>query len=153
MVKSFLGKDPTYNHNLNVKATSEDVNRIKAIVCAAPNSDGSKPSFEWPFEANKDGVFKFVNKENLEVDLEDIFDAGQMEDIHNVVERGQHSLEVKDVRLGSRVMVEFTIAMWKKRPERSGCTFHLISVGVLERVRDDVLRGFQSPKKRQRTGR
>lgn len=24
-VKSFLGKDPMYNHNLNVKATSEDV--------------------------------------------------------------------------------------------------------------------------------
>ena len=57
VVKSFLRKDLTYNHNLNVKATSEDVNRIKAIVCAAPNSDASKPSFEWPFEANKEGVF------------------------------------------------------------------------------------------------
>ena len=45
VVKSFLGKDPMYNHNLNVKATSEDINRIKAIVCAAPNSDVSKPSF------------------------------------------------------------------------------------------------------------
>ena len=69
VVKSFLGKDPMYNHNLNVKATAEDVSRIKAIVCTAPNLDASKPSFEWPFEANKEGVFKFVNKENLEDDF------------------------------------------------------------------------------------
>ena len=152
VVKSFLGKDPMYNHNLNVKATAEDVSRIKAIVCTAPNLDASKPSFEWPFEANKEGVFKFVNKENLEDEFGEIFDAGQMEDIYNVVERRNHSLEATEVKLGSRVMVEFTIAIWRKRPERSGCTFHLISVGLLERVRNDVLGGFHSPKKRQRTG-
>ena len=139
VVKSFLGKDPMYSHNLNVKATSEDVSRIKAIVCAAPNSDVSNPSFKWPFEANKEGVFKFVNKENLEDKFGEIFDAGQMEDIYNVVERGHHSVEATEVKLGSRVMVEFTIAIWRKRPERSGCTFLLISVGLLERVRDDVL--------------
>lgn len=57
VVKSFLGKDPIYNQNLNVKATKEDIRRIKAIVCAAPNSDASKSSFEWPFEADKEGVF------------------------------------------------------------------------------------------------
>ena len=89
----------------------------------------------------------------MEDDFGEIFDTGQMEDIYNVVERTHHSLEAAEVRLGSRVMVEFTIAIWKKRPERSGCTFHLISVGLLERGRDDVLRGFQSPKKRQWTGR
>jgi hypothetical protein len=57
VVKSFLGSAPMYNQNLNVKATEEDVSRIKAIVRAAPKSDASKPSFEWPFEVNKDGVF------------------------------------------------------------------------------------------------
>ena len=61
VVKSFLGKDPMYNQNLNVKATTEDISRIKSIVLAAPNSDASRPSFEWPFEVNKEGVFKFVN--------------------------------------------------------------------------------------------
>ena len=119
----------------------------------APNSDASKPSFEWPFEADKEGVFKFVNKENLEDDFREIFDAGLMEDMYNVVEREGNSLGATEVRLGSRVMEEFTIAIWRNRPERSGCTFHLISVGMLEHARDDVLRGFQSPKKKQRTGR
>ena len=50
-------------------------------------------------------MFKFVNKENLEENLEDdfgeIFDAGQMEDIYNVEEHGHHSLEATEVRLGS----------------------------------------------------
>jgi len=153
VVKSFLGKDPMYNQNLNLKATAEDVSRIKAIVRAAPNSDAGRPSFEWPFEANKEGVFKFVNKDNLKFDFAEIFDATETSNIYDVAERRRHSLEAKEVRLGSRAIVEFTIAIWRKKPERSGCTFHLISVGVMEHARDNVLEGFQSPKKRQRTGR
>jgi hypothetical protein len=153
VVKSFLGKDPMYNQNLNVKATVEDVSRIKAIVRAAPNSDGNKPSFEWPFDVTKEAVFKFVNKDNLKVDFAEIFDAAEMDDIYNVAERRRHSLGANEVRLGSRVMVEFTIAIWRKKPERSGCTFHLISVGLLERARDNALGGFQSPKKRQKMDR
>ena len=153
VVKSFLGKDPMYNQNLNVKAKAEDIRRIKAIVCAAPNSDANKPSFEWPFNVNKDGVFKFVNKDDLEVDFAEIFDATEMDDIYDITECRHHLLEAKEVRLGSLAMVEFTIAIWKKKPERSGCTFHLVSVGLLKRMTDNVLSGFQSPKKRQRTSR
>ena len=152
VVKSFLGKDPMYNQNLNLKATNEDVTRIKAIVLTVPDSNASEASFEWPFEANKEGVFKFVNKDNLEVDFTEIFDAAKMKDVYDVAERRRHSLEASDVKLGSKAMVEFTIAIWKKKPDRAGCTFHLISVGVLERVGDNVSRSFLSPKKRQRTG-
>ena len=76
-----------------------------------------------------------------------------MKNIYDVAERRRYSLEANDVRLGSKVMVEFTIAIWKKKPERAGCTFHLISVGVLESAGDNVLGGFHSPKKRQRTGK
>ena len=71
---------------------------------------------------------------------------------HDVAERRRHSLEASDVKLGSKAMVEFTIAIWKKKPERVGCTFHLISIGVLERAGDNVTGSFLSPKKRQRTG-
>ena len=152
VVKSFLGKDPMYNQNLNVKATDEDVRRIKAIVLAAPNSNASEPSFEWPFQADKESVFKFVNKDNLEADFAEIFDAAKMKDVYDVAERRRHSLEASDVKLGSKAMVEFTIAIWKKKPERVGCTFHLISIGVLERAGDNVTGSFLSPKKRQRTG-
>ena len=129
----------------------EDVNRIKAIVLAAPNSDASRPSFEWPFEVNKEGVFKFVNKDNLKVDFAEIFNAAEMKNAYDLDERRHHSLEAQDVRLGSRVMVEFTIAIWKKKPGRASCTFHLISVGVLEPSKKDISGSFQSPKKRQRT--
>ena len=152
VVKCFLRKDPMYNQNLNVKATAEDVNRIKAIVLAAPNCDASRPSFEWPFEANKEGVFKFVNKDNLKVDFAEIFNAAEMNNAYDLDERRRHSLEAHNVRLGSRVMVEFTIAIWRKKPRRAGCTFHLISVGVLETSRENISGSFQSPKKRQRTG-
>ena len=152
VVKCFLGKDPMYNQNLNVKATEEDVRRIKAIVCAAPNSDASRPSFEWPFEANKEAVFKFVNKDNLKEDFADIYDAAKTKDIYNVAERRRHSLEANDVRLGSKVIVEFTIAIWRKKPERAGCSFHLISIGVSESAGHNVSGSFHSPK-RQRTGK
>jgi hypothetical protein len=152
VVKSFLSKDPMYTQNLNLKATADDVSRIKDIVRAAPNSDASRPSFEWPFEANKEGVFKFVNKENLKADFGEIFNAAEMGDIYDVADRRRRSLDVKEVRLGSQVMVEFTIAIWRKKPERTGCTFHLISVGLLEGTRENVLGGFQSPKKRKMTG-
>jgi len=120
-------------------------------MCAAPNSDASRPSFEWPFESNKEGVFKFINKDNLKVDFAKIFDTANMKDIYDVAERRCYSLEANEVRLGSKVMVEFMIAIWRKKPERVGCTFHLISVGVLESVGDNVSGGFHSPKKRQRT--
>ena len=141
-----------YNQNLTVKATDEDVRRIKAIVHAAPNSDANQPSFQWPFEADKEEVFKFVNKDNLEVDFADIYDAAKMKDIYDVAERRCHSLEANGVRPGSKVIVEFTIAIWRRKPEKAGCTFHLISVGVLERMGENVSEGFYSWK-RQRTGR
>ena len=64
-----------------------------------------------------------MNKDNLKVDFAEIFDAAEMDDIYNVAERRRHSLGANDVRLGSRVMVEFTIAIWRKKPERSGCTY------------------------------
>ena len=121
-------------------------------MLAAPNCDASSPLFEWPFEVNKEGVFKFVNKDNLKVDFAEIFDAAKMKDIYNIEERRRHSLEATEVRLGSRVMVEFTVAIWRKKPARAGCTFHLISIGVLEQGGENFSRGFQSPKKRQRTG-
>ena len=147
VVKSFLGKNPMYNQNLNVKATVEDVGRIKAIVLAAHNCEADRPLFEWPFEVNKEGVFKFVNKDNLKVDFAEIFDATEMKDIYDLDERRCHPLEAQEVRLGSRVMVEFTVAIWKKKPGRAGCTFHLISVGVLERGRENFSGGFRSPKR------
>ena len=152
VVKSFLDKNSMYNQNLNVKATAEDVNRIKAIIFAAPNCEASKSSFEWPFKDNKKGVFKFVNKNDLQIDFAEIFDAAKMKDIYDVDERQRHSLEAQEVKLGSRVMIEFTVAIWKKKPGRAGCTFHLISIGVLERGGENFSRSFQSPKKRQRTG-
>jgi hypothetical protein len=137
---------------LRSTATAEDVSRIKIIILAAPNCEASKPSFEWPFEDNKEGVFKFVNKDDLQVDFAEIFDAAKMKDIYDVDERQRHSLEAQEVKLGSRVMVEFIVAIWKKKPGRAGCTFHLISVGVLERGGENFSRSFRSPKKRQRTG-
>lgn len=103
-----------------MKATEEDVERIKAIVRGAPNSDASRPSFEWSFEVNKEGVFKFVNKNNLKVDFTEIFNATKMKDIYDVAERRRHSLDADEVRLGSIAMVEFTIAIWKKKPRESG---------------------------------
>ena len=153
IVKSFLQKNPMYNHNINVKATIEDVHRIKAIVIVAPDSQADRASFEWPFEDGKENVFKMVNKENLAADFEFIWNAAEMEDIHDIEERKLHSLGVSDVKLGSKALVEFTIALWKKRPERVGCTFHLVSVGLLEGPNDDVFGGFQSPKKKQKTSK
>jgi hypothetical protein len=78
-----------------------DVERIKAIVRAAPNSEASKQSFECPFEVNKEGVFKFFNKDNLKVDFTEIFDAVKLKNIYDVAERRRHSLEADEVRLGS----------------------------------------------------
>lgn len=76
-----------------------------------------------------------------------------MKDVYDMADRGRHSFKASDVRLGSKVMVEFTIVIWRKKLERVRCTFHLISVGVLENAGDNVSKGFYSLKKRQRIGR
>ena len=46
VVKSFLRKHLMYNPNINVKAMASDVDRIKGIVLAAPNSEVARSSFK-----------------------------------------------------------------------------------------------------------
>lgn len=56
-------------------------------------------------------MFKFVNEDNLRADFAKIYDAVEMKDAYDVAECKRHSLEANDVMLGSKAMIEFTIAI------------------------------------------
>ena len=95
----------------------------------------------------------FINKDNLKANFAEIYDVAKMKDIYDMGEHRHHSPEANNVTLSSKVTIEFTIAILRKKLERMGCTFHLISVRVLEIIGDNVSGEFHSPKKKWRIGR
>ena len=57
----------------------------------------------------------FINKDNLKADFAETYDVTKVKDVYDVVEHRHHSPEANDVRLGSKVTVEFMIAIWGKK--------------------------------------
>jgi hypothetical protein len=84
------------------------------------------------------------------MDFIEIFDTADKMVIHDVASHRGHSVEANEVSLGNKVIMDFTITIWRKKPESIGCSFHLIDVRVLESAGDNISGRFNSSKKRQR---
>jgi hypothetical protein len=156
VVNSYL-RVGQYSHNIDLEVTVDERRRLQTFVQTVPDFDKYAASFKWPW-AGSSNVVRFTSKEDIGGDFKVIWDGRSITDIHDVESR----LPIPHTRIrgGSRVFVEFTVIVWefkateadkstnKNISAKYGCTFKLLSIGLL----DDGLKGYniESPKKRKR---
>jgi hypothetical protein len=145
VVKSYL-KSGQYGHSLQIEISPADRRRLESYIQTVPNFDKLRPSFKWPWHQDIKNptkiTAKFVSKENSDEEFNVVWDGRDLQNLANVDARAP--ISYTNIRSGNLVHVEFTLSVWEyKEPEltdeagpkkvtiKHGCTFKLLSIGLL----------------------
>jgi hypothetical protein len=162
VVKSYL-RTGQYGHSLQIEISPADRRRLESYIQTVPNFDKYRPSFKWPWHQDSKNptkiTAKFVSKENSDEEFKVVWDGRDVQNLGNVDARAP--ISYTNIRTGNLVHVEFTLSVWEyKEPEvtdesghkkatvKYGCTFKLLSIGLL---RDGYVGyNINSPTKKRR---
>jgi hypothetical protein len=164
VVTSFL-RTGQYGHTLQIKLLPADRRRLQSFVQTVPDFDEKyRSTFKWPWsEDNKNPghvTAKFISKEYPDEEFKVVWDGRDLVNLADIEAR--KPISYTNIRNGSLIYVEFTVAVWKyteaetsdreggkkKGKVSTGCTFKLLSVGLI----NDGYIGYNinSPMKKRR---
>jgi hypothetical protein len=129
----YLTEKSEFGHTISITLNEDDIKSLKSAVRKSPHYT-AEDEFRWPIQGHS--IVKFICKLHPGTKYANVWDAtqGVIADIND-----RRRLDHNRVEAGAQVYIEFIPSTWRfesAAQSSSGCTFKLLSIGLLQNDND-----------------